>query len=82
MIKFKESYLRLLLLIEQHQSVTKASKQMGISITKARKMIKLLGESLGGPVIHGTSGGRLGGGTTLTEIAQTLITEYREKQKK
>lgn len=53
-------------LCEKYGSLSKAYKEMGMSNSKAWKIIKRAQEDLGYELVHTTSGGSLGGGSQLT----------------
>ena len=66
----------LLNLINQNNSIKESAFQMGISYSKARKMIKNLELELGEDVIVTKSGGVGGGESYITEYAEEFITLY------
>ena len=63
---FGKGVVELLELCDKYGSLSKAYKEMGMSNSKAWKIIKRAQEDLGYELVHTTSGGSLGGGSQLT----------------
>ncbi len=70
--------LKLLRAIEATGSITEASKKLEMSYKKAWKLVKLMNESCGTPLLEKTTGGKGGGGTVLTAKGQELMQQYQE----
>ena len=63
---FGKGVVELLELCDKYGSLSKAYKEMGMSNSKAWKIIKRAQEDLGYELVHTTSGGSFGGGSQLT----------------
>ena len=63
--------------VQALHSLSKASKKMSLSFTKALKMIKTAEENLGFELLERQVGGRAGGGSKLTPKAKKLLALYR-----
>ena len=68
----------LLDVLEEYQSIRKATKITGISYPKAIRMIKTLEEELGFPVVISEKGGNDHGGTRLTEKGKQVLESFRK----
>lgn len=68
---------QLLELIEREASVRMASERMGISYTKAWKMLKKMEDGAGFPAAVCQQGGKSGGQAHLTPEAKELLRKYR-----
>ena len=68
--------------IGNYGSLSKAYKEMGMSNSKAWKIIKRAQEDLGYELVHTTSGGSLGGGSQLTLEGKELVRKYKLFQEK
>lgn len=66
----------LLQLIEEFGSLSNACQHMGMSYTKGRKIIAIMEEQLGTPVLETKQGGKDGGYSRLTEEAQAMMSCY------
>lgn len=64
--------------IQQHTSVRQACQALGLSYTKAWRMIRRLEQGFGQPLILRHSGGKHGGGAGLTPFAQELLNKYQQ----
>ena len=73
---FGEGPYRLLQAIQSHNSLRAAAQSMGMAYTKAYYMIRNTEERLGFPLIHRSTGGKGGGGSTLTPQAAALLERY------
>ena len=62
-----EGRIALLQAIDKLGSISKAAKSMNMSYLKAWKLVNSMSNSTGKPIVVRTSGGKGGGGTTLTE---------------
>lgn len=67
--------------IEKTGSLLAASKEMGLSYSKARGMIEHIEVALGRPLIDRKKGGAEHRGAELTPFARAYISLYREFQK-
>ena len=73
---FGEGPYRLLLGMEQTQSLRAAAQQMGMAYTKAFRIIKNPETALGFPLLERVVGGKGGGGSTLTPEGKELLKRY------
>ena len=64
--------------IARYGSINKASKAINISYRKALSYIQAMEDRLGIKLVLRKTGGRNGGGATLTNEAQEFITKYKE----
>lgn len=78
---FGEGPYRLLLAIEETGSLRSASKSMGLAYSKAFYMIKNAEEALGFPLTSRTTGGRSGGGSTITPEGKEWLKKYETYRK-
>lgn len=62
--------------IEQLHSLRSAAMKMNMAYSKAWTIIRNAEAHLGFKLLHSTTGGRHGGGATLTEDAQELLAAY------
>jgi molybdate transport system regulatory protein len=79
----KETFLgdgriALLQAIKQHGSITKAASSMSMSYLKAWKLIDSMNNVSKKPLVIRVTGGKGGGGTTLTKEGDKAITLYNE----
>lgn len=75
---FGPGTVQLLSLIETTQSVREACAQMGLSYSKGRKMISVMEDELGIPIVLRQQGGKHGGTATLTAQGRQLITQFQQ----
>lgn len=73
---FDETAYSLLEAIEEYKSVHKASTSVGISYSKASKIIRDMERELGFSVVEKWTGGAGGGGAVLTEEGRRLKENY------
>ena len=64
--------------IEAYSSMKKASETMGMSYTKALRIIRDIERELGFPVVISMKGGNERGSTKLTEKGKQLLSTYKE----
>ena len=78
---FYDAGIHLLLeLTEESGSLSNACQRMGISYTKGRKIIAVMEEQMGMPVLKTGQGGKHGGYSNLTEFAKKFMDCYNEFQ--
>ena len=65
-------------LVEQYGSLTAAYKTMGMSSSKAWKILHRAEADLGYPLLKSVSGGAHGGGTVLTPEGKELLEKYSQ----
>lgn len=73
---FGEGPCRLLHLIEETGSLRSAAAQMGLSYSKALRLVQHAEKKLGFALTCKTIGGRGGGGSTLTAEARQFLERY------
>jgi molybdate transport system regulatory protein len=73
----KDERLRLLEMIDQHGSITKAAKAVGISYKTAWDSIKTMNNLADAPLVESMAGGKGGGGASLSTEGKRLIKHYR-----
>ena len=73
---FGEGPARLLHAVEEHGSLRAAAISMQMAYTKALKLMKKAEETLGFPLITRTTGGKDGGGSTLTVRGKEWLMRY------
>lgn len=74
---FGPGIAQLLELVEEHRSLRGAAKAMDMAYSKAWTMVRRCEESSGRQLLIYATGGRNGGGATLTEDARRLLASYR-----
>ena len=77
-IAFGKGIAQILSLVEQHGSLTAAYKEMGISSSKAWKILHRAEADLGYPLLKSISGGAHGGGTMLTPEGKEMLEKYSQ----
>ena len=75
-IAFGKGIAQILELVEQYGSLTAAYKTMGMSSSKAWKILHRAEADLGYPLLKSVSGGAHGGGTVLTPEGKELLEKY------
>jgi len=73
---FGEGPCRLLHLVEETGSLRSAANSIGMAYTKALKLIKTAEKTLGFPLTERTTGGKDGGGSTLTPEGKEWLSRY------
>ena len=73
---FGEGPARLLNGIEEKGSLRAAALSMGMAYTKALTLLKNAEAALGFPLVIRTTGGKSGGGSTLTKEGKEWLTKY------
>ncbi len=74
---FDETAFELLNNIKKHQSLQKACLETNISYSKGSKMIKEMEWELGFSIVEKWTGGKSGGGTSITSEGEKLIENYQ-----
>jgi molybdate transport system regulatory protein len=67
--------------IETHGSINRAAEEVGISFRKAWGHIKAMEERLDVKLIERQTGGKNGGGATLTTDARSFLKKYEALEK-
>jgi molybdate transport system regulatory protein len=73
--------IELLRSIEEFGSITRAAKEVGISYKTAWDLIDRLNNLSSQPLVVTSTGGRHGGGCTLSEYGKKIIDAYRHHQR-
>lgn len=68
--------MKLLEGVKRTGSLQKAATDMGMAYSKAWKLIRSLEEEWGFPLLIRQTGGAHGGGSSLTDEAEELLTKY------
>ncbi len=63
-------------------SIRKAAARLGMSYRRAWLLVKAMEKSLGTPVLAAATGGRKGGGATLTKAGREIVARYRKVESK
>ncbi|NPD69170.1 LysR family transcriptional regulator [Lichenicola cladoniae] len=72
--------IRLLELIAEHGSISRAGREMAMSYRRAWRLVEAMNDSLGQPVVAARPGGAGGGGATVTPAGAALIDCYRKAE--
>lgn len=64
--------------VEELHSLRAAAISIGMAYSKAWTIVKNAQQQLGFPLLHSTTGGKNGGGATLTPEAVALLAAYEE----
>jgi molybdate transport system regulatory protein len=78
---FADGPYELLKGVEKTKSLHQAANQMGMSYSKAWRLIQTLEERLGFPLLERKVGGQSGGGSVVTPQAMDLIEHYEQFRK-
>jgi molybdate transport system regulatory protein len=73
--------VRLLELVDSTGSIRKAAAELGMSYRKAWLLLQALKGTFGTPLVQTASGGRSGGGTTLTPAGRDVVVRYRRLER-
>lgn len=73
---FGRGRMMLLRAVEKHGSINSAAREIDISYRKAWGYIDAMEKRLGIPLVNRHTGGRHGGGTTLTREAADFLEKY------
>ena len=73
---FGDGPYALLRRVEKMGSLHRAAKRMGMSYSKAWRLIGTLEKRLGFPLLERKTGGQLGGGSLVTPGARLLMNRY------
>ena len=73
-----ETLAKILELVEESSSLSKACVQMNIAYSNAWKMVKIAENQLGFPLLASMVGGHGGGGSSLTEQGKAFLDLYRQ----
>ncbi len=68
--------------IEKCGSISKAAKEMGMSYRRAWMLVDTMNECFTGDLVVTSTGGKGGGGATVTELGIEVIQRYQEMEAK
>lgn len=77
-IFFGHGIYDLLCLVEEYESLNIASKKMGMSYSKAWRIVKKAEKELSFNLIERTVGGVKGGGSVLTQDGREFMQKYKD----
>ena len=63
--------------IDREHQMTRACRNMGLSYSKAWRILKCAEDTWGKPLVEGHCGGKKGGNMVLTGEGRSLLTRYR-----
>ena len=63
-------------------SISAAARSMGMAYRHAWELIDDMNQCFRSPVVTGTSGGRAGGGATLTPFGEDVVRRFRAMEKR
>jgi len=72
--------VRLLELVGELGSITKAAKAMDMSYKRAWYLLEAFGACFGEPLVVRQHGGKGGGSAQLTDLGQEVVTRYRRME--
>lgn len=70
--------IALLEAIREHSSISAAGRQFGMSYRTAWLLVDAMNRLFKSPVVTTATGGKAGGGASLTALGEELIAAYRE----
>ncbi len=73
--------VQLLELVAETGSIRKAAARLGMSYRKAWLLLQALKETFGMPLVETASGGKSGGGTSLTVAGREVVVRYRNLER-
>jgi len=74
--------VRLLELVAETGSIRKAAARMKMSYRRAWLLLKALDDMFGAPLIATATGGREGGGASLSPLGHAVVERYRRVEQK
>lgn len=74
-----EGRAQLLKLIVEHESLTKAAKEMGMSYRHAWGIVQEINQAFGKEIVHAERGGAEGGKTELTVEGKRLLEDFERR---
>lgn len=72
--------IALLEAIRSTGSISGAARQIGMSYRRAWLLVEEINKSLRSPAVEAATGGKQGGGASLTEVGERIISIYRSIQ--
>jgi molybdate transport system regulatory protein len=74
--------VQLLESVRELGSISAAARSMGMAYRHAWELIDDMNQCFRSPVVTGTSGGRAGGGATLTPFGEEVVRRFRAMEKR
>ena len=74
--------IALLQAIDETGSISAAARQQGLGYRQAWERVESLNRCFREPVVVAASGGRSGGGATLTPFGEELVTRFEQMEKR
>ena len=68
--------------IDQVGSISEAARQSNISYRRAWDMVDTMNQCFSEPLVESVTGGKGGGGATLTSLGKRVVEIYRNMEKK
>lgn len=62
--------------VDEHHSLRAAAQSMGMAYSKAWTIVRHCEQELGFPLLHSVTGGKHGGGATVTSEARRIMETY------
>ena len=72
--------IRLLELIAEHGSISRAAKEMKMSYRRAWLLVQKMNAHFSEPLVETAKGGNSGGGARLTALGQEVVACYRQME--
>jgi molybdate transport system regulatory protein len=66
--------------VDEHGSISAAGRAIGMSYKRAWDLIDEMNQIFAGPVVDSKSGGKQGGGATLTALGLRVVKTYRNME--
>lgn len=73
--------IELLEMIDAHGSISAAGRAMDMSYKRAWDLVDEINRAFGKPAVSSQTGGKQGGGATLTPFGKLLVQSYRRTEK-
>jgi molybdate transport system regulatory protein len=73
---------QLIALIEATGSISAAAREMGMSYRRAWQLVEAINLSFSQPVIVTATGGKRGGGASVTEVGRALVAQFHAMEDK
>ncbi len=68
--------VRLIELVDERGSISAAAREMGMSYRHAWELLDDVNRCFGGRVLETETGGRAGGGASVTDFGRSLVTRF------
>ena len=67
--------------VDEHGSISAAGRAIGMSYKRAWDLIDEMNQIFASAVVDSKSGGKQGGGATLTDVGQRVVKTYRKMER-